>query len=401
MPNEQKIDISGRAFDWMKGSAGELVSALGKDACRFVGGAVRDSLIRKPVEDVDLATTLTPEEVIKRLEAAKIKVVPTGLKFGTVTAVFPGRHFEVTTLRHDVETFGRHAKVAFHDDWREDAARRDFTINALYLSPDGALYDYFGGGDGLKRGQVRFIGDAAKRIEEDALRILRLFRFHAWYGQGPLDQDALEAVGRKLNLLNILSGERVAAETFKLLRAPDPVPLLKAMEKVGVLGQLFEGFTFDFGRLERIVSLENALGDVSGLRRLGAFLAAGNFEAISIATALKLSNRQGKRLLEAVTNPLPGKVSEKKARAELYLHREEAFRDRLILRGGAAEDITALLDYAGGYEIPKFPVQGADLKKRGVKPGTGMGKILDDLEARWLKSDFSLSKSELLKLLKL
>ena len=401
MPNEQKIDISGRAFDWMKGSAGELVSALGKDACRFVGGAVRDSLIRKPVEDVDLATTLTPEEVIKRLEAAKIKVVPTGLKFGTVTAVFPGRHFEVTTLRHDVETFGRHAKVAFHDDWREDAARRDFTINALYLSPDGALYDYFGGGDDLKRGQVRFIGDAAKRIEEDALRILRLFRFHAWYGQGPLDRDALEAVGRKLDLLNILSGERVAAETFKLLRAPDPVPLLKAMEKVGVLGQLFEGFTFDFGRLERIVSLENALGDVSGLRRLGAFLAAGNFEAISIATALKLSNRQGKRLLEAVTNPLPGKVSEKKARAELYLHREEAFRDRLILRGGAAEDITALLDYAGGYEIPKFPVQGADLKKRGVKPGTGMGKILDDLEARWLKSDFSLSKSELLKLLKL
>ncbi|MCH8322533.1 MAG: CCA tRNA nucleotidyltransferase [Proteobacteria bacterium] len=401
MPNEQKIDISGRAFDWMKGSAGELVSALGKDACRFVGGAVRDSLIKKPVEDVDLATTLTPEEVIKRLEAAKIKVVPTGLKFGTVTAVFPGRHFEVTTLRHDVETFGRHAKVAFHDDWREDAARRDFTINALYLSPDGALYDYFGGGDDLKRGQVRFIGDAAKRIEEDALRILRLFRFHAWYGQGPLDRDALEAVGQKLDLLNILSGERVAAETFKLLRAPDPVPLLKAMEKVGVLGQLFEGFTFDFGRLERIVSLENALGDVSGLRRLGAFLAAGNFEAISIATALKLSNRQGKRLLEAVTNPLPGKVSEKKARAELYLHREEAFRDRLILRGGAVEDITALLDYAGGYEIPKFPVQGADLKKRGVKPGTGMGKILDGLEARWLKSDFSLSKSELLKLLKL
>ena len=353
MPNEQKIDISGRAFDWMKGSAKELVSALGKDACRFVGGAVRDSLIRKPVEDVDLATTLTPEEVIKRLEAAKIKVVPTGLKFGTVTAVFPGRHFEVTTLRHDVETFGRHAKVAFHDDWREDAARCDFTINALYLSPDGALYDYFGGGDDLKRGQVRFIGDAAKRIEEDALRILRLFRFHAWYGQGPLDRDALEAVGRKLDLLNILSGERVAAETFKLLRAPDPVPLLKAMEKVGVLGQLFEGFTFDFQRLERVVSLENALGDVSGLRRLGAFLAAGNFEAISIATALKLSNRQGKRLLEAVTNPLPGKVSEKKARAELYLHREEAFRDRLILRGGAAEDITALLDYAGGYEIPK------------------------------------------------
>ncbi len=246
MANEQKIDISGRVFDWMKGSAGALVSALGENTCRFVGGAVRDSLINKTVQDVDLATTLAPGEVIGRLEAAKIKVVPTGLKHGTVTAVFPGRHFEVTTLRHDVETFGRHAKVAFHDDWREDAARRDFTINALYLSPDGALYDYFGGEDDLTRGRVRFIGDAAKRIEEDALRILRLFRFHAWYGRGPLDRDALEAVGRKLDLLNILSGERVAAETFKLLRAPDPVPLLKAMNKVGVLGQLFEGFTFDF-----------------------------------------------------------------------------------------------------------------------------------------------------------
>lgn len=396
MANEQKIDISGRAFDWMKGSAGALVSALGKDACRFVGGAVRDSLIRKPVEDVDLATTLAPEEVIKRLEAAKIKVVPTGLKHGTVTAVFPGRHFEVTTLRHDVETFGRHAKVAFHDDWREDAARRDFTINALYLSPDGALYDYFGGGDDLMRGRVRFIGDAAKRIEEDALRILRLFRFHAWYGQGSLDPDALEAVGQKLDLLNILSEQRVAAETFKLLRAPDPVPLLKAMNKVGVLGQLFEGFTFDFQRLTNVVTLENALGDVSGLRRLGAFLVVDEPAAKNIATALKLSNRQGKRLLEAVTNPLPGKVSEKKARAELYLHREEAFRDRLILRGGAVEGITALLDYAAGYEIPKFPVQGADLKRRGVKPGVEMGKILDDLEARWLKSDFSLSKEDLL-----
>ena len=397
MATERTIDISAPSFAWMKGSAETLVCALGKDTCRFVGGAVRDSLINKPVQDVDLATTLPPDEAIKRLEAAKIKVVPTGLKFGTVTAVFPDRHFEVTTLRHDVETFGRHADVAFHDDWQEDAARRDFTINGLYLSSDGTLYDYFGGGEDLERGRVGFIGDAAKRIEEDALRILRFFRFHSWYGKGPLDQAALEAISRKIDLLSILSEQRVAAELFKLLKAPEPGPLLRAMERTGVLDQLFPGFAFNFERLERVVDLENALGDVSGLTRLGAFLAGDKFEAINIATALKLSNRQRKRLLDMVTNPLPGKVSEKNARTELYLHGEEAFRDRLVLRGGKVDEVKARLDYAGRYKIQKFPVQGTDLEKRGIEPGIEMGKILKDLEARWLESDFTLAKKDLLK----
>ncbi|MCG8506772.1 MAG: CCA tRNA nucleotidyltransferase, partial [Sphingomonadales bacterium] len=196
-----------------------VVAALGANNCRFVGGAVRNTLLGEPVTDIDIATRLEPDAVIARLEAAEIKAVPTGLKHGTVTAVAEGHAIEVTTLRHDVETDGRHAKVAFTDDWQADAARRDFTFNALYAAPDGTLYDYFGGLDDLKAGHVRFIGDAEARITEDALRILRFFRFHAHYGAGGMDAAGLDACAALAGRLDILSVERVRDELLKLLAA--------------------------------------------------------------------------------------------------------------------------------------------------------------------------------------
>src|SRR5579859_1773793 len=199
-----------------------LEAAGGADCARFVGGCVRNTLIGKPVSDIDIATVLTPERVTEALKAAKLKAVPTGVEHGTVTAVAGGKPFEVTTLRRDVATDGRRAVVAFTDDWKEDAQRRDFTINALYAAPEGEVFDYFEGISDLEAGRVRFVGDPVTRIREDYLRILRLFRFHAWYGEGALDPDALRAAAHERSGLARLSGERVSREMLRLLAAEDP-----------------------------------------------------------------------------------------------------------------------------------------------------------------------------------
>jgi len=395
----RRINITTRAFTWMSGNAAVLIDALDKDACRFVGGAVRDSLIKRDVRDVDLATTLPPEEVIKRLKAAGIKVVPTGLKHGTVTAVFLNRLFEITTLRHDVETFGRHAEVAFHDDWEGDAARRDFTINGLYLSSDGTLFDYFGGEEDLKHGKVRFIGNAGKRIEEDALRILRLFRFHAWYGKGAVDAAGLAAVREKLSLLEVLSPERIRDETFKLLRAPDPLPVLKVMEGAGVLAHVFADFAFDFERLYRVVGLENDLDEVSALRRLGAFLKLKAKDAKEVYHRLHLANKEKARLEGMAVLELPDPLDARTIRKMLYRHGCEATRDCLILNAKDKAVAKKALALSDETPIPVFPLSGRDLEKAGIEPGVGMGKILKDLETRWVESGFTLTKKQLLETL--
>jgi len=399
MAKTKQIDISKKVFFWMRGSAEKLVAALGPGDCRFVGGAVRDSLIGRMVVDVDMATSHPPEFVIDRLKKAGIKVIPTGLKHGTVTAVFPDRHFEVTTLRHDVETFGRHAEVAFHDDWQADAARRDFTINALYLTADGTLFDYFDGEPDLKAGKVCFIGDAAKRIEEDALRILRLFRFHAWYGKGDVDTAGLKEIREKLQMLEVLSPERIRDELFKLLKAPDPVPVLRVMEKVGVLARVFEGFAFDFRRLGKVVRLENDLGLVSALRRLGAFLKFSTDDAKEVYQRFHLANREMRRLSDMAALKLPEPLDDRAIRKLLYHHGAEAFRDCLILNTSDKDAAIRALAFADETTIPKFPVTGKDLKAAGVEPGIEMGKILSDLEKRWVDSDFLLGKKDLLKTL--
>lgn len=400
MADEKNINLSTKSFAWVREDKTKaLVAAFGAECCRFVGGAVRDSLIGRLVQDVDLATSLAPEEVMARLKKAGIKVVPTGLKHGTVTAVCQGRAFEVTTLRHDVETYGRHAEVKFHDDWAADAARRDFTINALYLGADGTLYDYFGGEEDIEAGRVRFIGDAAKRITEDALRILRFFRFHAWYGKGDLDPGGLKAVAEKLGLLDVLSEERVRDEILKLLRAPDPVPVVAVMVRAGVLQHVFPGRGFDLKKLEAVVALENELDRVSALRRLAALVALDKPGALEVSARLKLSNRQRSRLTTMVTVPLPSNLTEVAVRRDIYLNGLESFCDRLVLNGGEAQKIKPLLDFADGFKVPKFPVGGGDLRRAGIPPGIKMGETLKALEARWLDSDFILSKDQLLKYL--
>src|ERR1700743_2097282 len=235
---------------WMKAPETlAVMNALG-DA-RFVGGVVRNALLGKPVDDIDIATPLTPDEVTKRLEAAKLKAVPTGIEHGTVTAVSNGRPYEVTTLRRDVSTDGRRAVVAFTKDWAEDAQRRDFTMNALYVGADGEVFDSVGGVADLQAGRVRFVGDPATRIKEDFLRILRLFRFHAWDGKGELDAAALKAATGEKHGLAQLSGERIQKEMLKLLAAENPVPVLRIMAASGILGEILPG-DLNIARLERV-----------------------------------------------------------------------------------------------------------------------------------------------------
>ena len=238
-----------------------VMDALTADggAARFVGGAVRNALLGEPVGDVDIATPLVPDEVMRRLQAAGLGAVPTGIAHGTVTAVSGGKPFEVTTLRRDVETFGRRAVVAYTTDWAEDAARRDFTMNALYADEDGAIYDYFGGLADLEARRVRFVGDARTRIREDYLRILRLFRFHAWYGRGEIDSEALAAAQAEKAGLKLLSGERVQKEVLRLLEAKEPSPAVRVMEQSGILGEILPPGV-QTARLERLVAIEAANG---------------------------------------------------------------------------------------------------------------------------------------------
>src|SRR5882762_3342726 len=263
---------------------------------RFVGGCVRDALLRRPIADVDLATPARPEEVVAALEKARIKAVPTGIEHGTVTAVFnspgPHRHFEITTLRRDVETDGRRALVAFDADWAEDAARRDFTINAIYLDPDGTLHDPVGGIADLEAHRVRFVGEPAQRIAEDVLRVLRYYRFEARFGTGTGDPEARAACHAAAPLLPNLSAERVAQELLRLLAVPDPLPALRMMAEDGVLAAILPEAT-RLDRLQRLIALEPM---PDPLCRLAALIEVDAAGAAALAERLRLSNEQRDRL---------------------------------------------------------------------------------------------------------
>ena len=293
---------------WMHAPATEAVIAAltaGGAEVRFVGGCVRDALLGRPVTDIDIATPDEPKRVIELLEAAGLKAVPTGIEHGTVTAVALHQPFEVTTLRRDVETYGRRAKVAFTDDWTADASRRDFTFNSMSCAPDGRLHDPFGGAADLEARRVRFVGDAEARIREDVLRLLRFFRFYAHYGAPPPDAEALAAVRIMAALLPTLAGERVAAETFKLLAAPDPAPVLVLMRDSGVLPH----FLPEAQRLERLGHLTAIEGSLSlgaaPPRRLAAALEGGEPAARAVARRFRLSNALSERVVQALGTPTP------------------------------------------------------------------------------------------------
>jgi poly(A) polymerase len=332
---------------------------------RFVGGCVRDAVIGRKNADVDLATDAPPETVMELLAAADLKVVATGLAHGTITAVSGGVPYEITTLRHDVETDGRRAVVAFTDDWEADAARRDFTMNALSLEANGQLHDPFGGIEDLRAGRVRFVGDPRQRLTEDVLRLLRFFRFHAHYGRPPPDGDALAACREMAHLLPRLSAERVRVELLKLLAAPDPAPVIRLMRDEGVLGHFLAQATA-VDRLDRMVEIESGLAICDPLRRLASLLPVDGNTADHIGQALRLSNRERERLV-AMTAPevdlSPG-LDGPARRRTLYAIGTATWSD-LVLAAWAASAVGAddgswrnLFDEAKGWERPKFPLTG-------------------------------------------
>ena len=402
------------AADWTKrADLAALLAALGPGNARYVGGAVRDTLLGLAVKDIDLATPLEPREVMRRLKAQRIQVVPTGIDHGTVTAVLAGSPVEITTLRHDLTTDGRRATVAFASDWREDAARRDFTINALYADPvSGEIWDYFGGLEDLAARRVRFIGDARERIREDHLRILRYFRFQARFGSLPADSEAEQACADLSATLKGLSRERVGMELLNLLALSNPAPTVARMHALGVLQVVLP--EAEVAGLAALVTEEIKQAVVPDpIRRLAALLPADVALAEHVVARFRLSGAQKKRLAVAagrLQSPLPfrgegwergpskpSKAPNDKtpppptpspegegalaARTLAYrLGRTQAI-DRLLLTGHSIAPLT-------GWTIPTFPLKGGQIVARGVKAGPDVARILHAVEDRWVAEDF-------------
>jgi poly(A) polymerase/tRNA nucleotidyltransferase (CCA-adding enzyme) len=345
---------------------------------RVVGGAVRDALAGRLITDIDLATPRTPEQVIEALQAAGIRAVPTGLDHGTVTAVCRGRGFEVTTLRRDVETDGRHARVAFTDDWREDAARRDFTINALSMTRDGAVFDYFDGAADLSAGRLRFVGDPVRRIAEDYLRILRYFRFFSRYAAGPPDAGAVAAIRAGVPGLAALSPERVWKELEGILAAHDPRAAISLMAETGVLRAVLpEGY--DVARLSRLVA---AGAPADPLLRLAALLTG---EAGTLADRLRLSTAERERLTALRSAPVPGPGDDDAALRRLLADETgEMLIDRCWLAGGAAPEWAVVRARLAAMPRPVFPLEGRDVLALGVAEGPRVGVLLRGVRQWWL-----------------
>jgi len=369
---------------------------------RFVGGCVRDAILNREVRDVDAATPLPPEQVTKLLKAAGIKAIPTGIDHGTITAVAGQRHFEITTLRRDVTTDGRHATVAYTEDWKEDAARRDFTMNALYCDPQGQVFDYFSGAADAAAGHVRFIGDARARIREDALRILRFFRFFAHYGKGAADTKGLTACGELAALIDSLSGERVAQEMLKLLvadAASEVVGLMQrhsvwehivpAIVKTETLAQLPQTIRKTQHTPDALIALALLLRSVSG----------GTAALINtIITRWKLSKAQGRRL-ELLCHDKWQAAEDKEWKKQIRAWGKELFIDRAVIavcEGAEEAAALAAVKLAREWNIPEFPVTGDDLIALGVKPGKELGAKLKTLETAWEEGGYVATAKELL-----
>ncbi|WP_293827946.1 CCA tRNA nucleotidyltransferase [uncultured Brevundimonas sp.] len=369
------MTLSMRGQPWLEASATRAVmtaleAAGGPGCARFVGGCVRNSLLGQPVDDIDIATLLTPNRTMAALKAAGLKAVPTGVEHGTVTGVSERRPYEITTLRRDVETDGRRAVVAFTQDWAEDAARRDFRLNALYADAEGRVFDPTGGGlDDAAAGRIVFVGQAETRIREDYLRILRFFRFYAWYGRGAPDATGLAACAALKAGMAQLSAERVSKELLKLLAAPDPRPAVWAMDEAGVLAQVLPQV--------QPLTLFQALCEVTddAVLRLSALLPADAGAAAASAARLRLSNADRDRLIAAVAEGpvVAPDMAPAQARAALYRLGRVAFED---------------------WTPPRPPVNGRDLARLGVPPGPETGRLLKAFEDGWIADDFPVDGHE-------
>ena len=364
---------------------------------RFVGGCVRNALMGETVRDIDIATTETPESAKALLEAKGIKVVPTGIDHGTITAVTPTRHFEITTLRVDVATDGRRADVAFTGDWLADAQRRDFTMNALYCDADGTVHDPLGGREDLKARVVRFIGDPHERIREDYLRILRFFRFHAFYGKGEPDAAGLRACAEEREGLRQLSGERVRDELLKIASADEAGAAYRQMAAAGILAIVLpEASRLD--RFEKLVEIEaqQLFKEADPMLRLGAMLDLDEAGVAALAQRLRLSNKDRDRLTGMLTDKtkIVCYLSMREVRRALYWLGRQLFKDRVSLgwaddrRGHNAFQWRAMLAMADSWEKPELPLTGEMIKAAGVPEGPEIGRVRKEVEEWWVDSDF-------------
>ena len=396
---------------WMTApETGAVIQALTADGAevRFVGGCVRDAIAKRPVGDIDMATTDPPVRVMELLQAAGIKAIPTGIGHGTVTAVAESRTFEITTLRRDVETYGRHARVAFIDDWVADARRRDFTINALSSTPGGDVYDPLGGLDDLGQGRVIFVGIPRQRIEEDLLRLLRFFRFQAAYGRPPPDQEALSACRIMAPRLGELSGERVRDEMFRILLAPNPADTAVLMRGVGVFDAILPE-AGNVGRLRMLTWLEGTALNMESvapdvLRRLAALLdpGCGADGAAAVAARLRLSNRQADRLATAAAPPVQVTADTDAPGLRRALQRlgPETVKDLSLLAWAGELAVTPrltperteawrhILAAADAWTPREFPLGGRDVTDLGVPTGPAVGRLLSAVEAWWEEDDY-------------
>lgn len=385
------MSVSVKGQPWLESQATRAVmralEATGGAGCaRFVGGCVRNSLLGQPVDDIDIATRLRPEQTMAALKAAGLKAVPTGVEHGTVTGVSERRPYEITTLRRDVETDGRRAVVAFTEDWAEDAARRDFRLNALYADAAGTVFDPTGGGlEDAAAGRIVFVGEAETRIREDYLRILRFFRFYAWYGRGEPDAVGLAACAALKGGMAQLSAERVSKEVLKLLAAPDPRAAVRAMAETGVLAQVLPQ--------SQPLALFEAMCDLTNdpVMRLSALLPADAGAVTEIAGGLRLSNAVRDRLAAAVADgpAVSPMMSDAEARAAIYRLGPRAFEDRLMRAEAAGRgDGGRLRALAADWTPHKMPVGGRDLARLGLKPGPETGRVLKAFEDGWIADDF-------------
>ncbi len=391
---------------WLKtGPLAHLLAVLdhaGEEA-RVVGGAVRDAMFGQRPHEVDIATTAMPGAVIERVRAAGFKAVPTGIDHGTVTVIVDGMPFEVTTLRADIETFGRKAKVAFGRDWQIDAERRDFTMNALSVDRTGAVFDYVGGLADIDARRVRFIGDPAKRIAEDYLRILRFFRFHATYGQAPPDRAGLAACVAARDGLTQLSRERIRMEMLKLLRAPHAAPTLAVMAETGLLEQVLAGVPL-LASFENTCKVEQAIGlEADPVRRLGALAVSVAEDAERLWQRLRLTNSEHARLTSIAdgwsqVSPAHGEAA---ARELLYRLGPDRYVDRVLVAwarspaGAADENWKSLATLPARWSAPKFPLKAKDFIKRGVERGPQLGAALAGAEQAWIAAGFPLDQRAL------
>lgn len=407
---------------WMEAPETQaILNALSAEGAevRFIGGCVRDAMLKRPIRDIDIALAEPPEKVMELLRRAGIKSIPTGIDHGTVTAVIGKMPFEITTLRVDVETDGRRARIAYTDDWALDAARRDFTINALSCTRDGDVYDYFNGLQDLGNGVIQFVGNARDRIREDVLRLLRFFRFYAYYGRPPPDRQALEACRELAAGLHVLSGERVRVEIFRTLMATDPADVFLLMRSYGVLEHVLPE-TGDVSRLRMMTWLDTRAIRMDSLhphpvRRLAALLDTDASGAETIAERMKMANRQKRRLMTLVHRPYPVSPDsgERTIRRALRHLGPDLIRDLALLNWAGELAVTArlppartqawteLLEAADAWTPPVYPLRGRDAIDMGVAHGTRIGELLKTVEAWWEDGDYRASREECLHRLKL